>query len=93
MRAPNARVVLIVKDVIGHIMRFDIRPDILAGPCCQWIEFDEFKLPIPFHKPRIGTSRGLVTANARHPRRLIFQHACEGFYFSHFAALIRLLKP
>ena len=52
VRASDAGVVLVMENVVGHVMRFDVGPDLIVGPGRKGIELDETERGVPFNHAR-----------------------------------------
>jgi hypothetical protein len=67
-------------------MRLDIVPDVLFGPGCQWIDFDEAPMfVVAFNLADSGASRRLVTAQPSYPSVQRAEDSAQGEDFTYLA--------
>src|SRR5439155_26464484 len=65
VRAADARVVVVVKLVIGHVVRHDVRPHLLLAPGGQRCDFHQLELAVPFDDPDLTAGLRLVATDTR----------------------------
>src|SRR5262249_43557088 len=58
--APDARVALVMKRIVGDLVFGNEAPYVLVGPAQKRIHFDQAKLGVPLHGASLGPMRGLV---------------------------------
>src|SRR5207245_7624652 len=67
MRATDARIILVVQRIIGHVVGADIFPDLLPIPVRDRIELHQTKFRVPFQLSRSSTRGCLIAANTCNP--------------------------
>ena len=93
MRAADARVILVMKLVVGHVVVVDVAPDLLRSPVDDWIDLHQTKFGIPFNSARTGPNRCLVAANACDPCAQLSELAAQRLHFSEAAAEVGITRP
>ena len=63
----NAGIPLVVEQIVRHSVFEDIAPDPALGPIGQRVDFNQLILRIPHHQGQVGTSIGLIPAEAGQP--------------------------
>src|SRR5262245_17262177 len=87
--ATDARVALVVKRVVRHVVVNDELPDVVLGPPQERVHFHEVELGVPLDHASGMAVLGLVAANSADPRGVSLNRPAQGHDLAVVAALVR----
>ena len=93
MSAADAGIVAIVQQIVRNSVLTNVLPDLLRAPVDNGVDLHQAKFCIPFNFAGTGAERGLIPANAGHPRAQLCELPAQRFDFPQIAALVRIVAP
>ena len=90
--APDARIIPVMKRIVGNIVFPNVVPDLLICPTIERIYLENGKLLIPFQSLKIRAVLALFFAKSANPRLQGPKLFPQGIDFANFAAQFSLFQ-